>query len=100
MSLTCGQRRKEIAIRKVNGAHVKDILNIFAREYATLLVIAFPVGYTFMKNWLQNYTLQTSLSGWLYVAIFLGIACIIAFSIGWRVWKAANENPANAVKSE
>jgi len=53
-----------------------------------------------MKNWLQNYTLQTSVSAWLYVAIFLGIACVIAFSIGYRVWKAANENPADVVKSE
>ena len=104
VSLTCGQRRKEIAIRKVNGANVKDILNIFAREYATLLVIAsiitFPIGYALMKPWLQNYTLQTSMSGWLYAAIFLGIACVIAFSIGYRVWKAANENPADVVKSE
>ena len=104
VSLTCGQRRKEIAIRKVNGANVKDILNIFAREYATLLVIAsiitFPIGYALMKPWLQNYTLQTSMSGWLYAAIFFGIACVIAFSIGYRVWKAANENPADVVKSE
>ena len=104
MSLTCGQRRKEIAIRKVNGANVKDILNIFVREYTTLLIIAsivaFPVGYALMKNWLQNYTLQTSVSAWLYVAILFGIACVIAFSIGYRVWKAANENPADVVKSE
>ena len=61
VSLTCGQRRKEIAIRKVNGANVKDILSIFAREYATLLtiasVVAFPVGYAVMKPWLENYTL-------------------------------------------
>lgn len=91
-------------IRKVNGATIKDILNIFAKEYTTLLVIAsvvaFPIGYALMKPWLQNYTLQTSISGWLYATIFLGIACVIALSIGLRVWKAANENPADVVKSE
>ena len=104
VTLTCEQRRKEIAIRKVNGANVKDILNIFAQEYATLLmiasIVAFPVGYALMKPWLQNYTLQTPMSGWLYVTIFLGITCVIATSIGYRVWKAANENPADVVKSE
>ena len=45
-------------------------------------------------------TLQTSISSWVYVAIFCGIACVIALSIGLRVWRAANENPADVVKSE
>ena len=102
--LTCEQRRKEIAIRKVNGANVKDILSMFAQEYAWLLVIAsviaFSIGYAIMKHWLESYTLQTPISGWIFVSIFIGIAIVIALSIGYRVWKAANENPADVVKSE
>ena len=102
--LTCEQRRKEIAIRKVNGAHMKDILAMFAKEYAMLLVIAsviaFSIGYAIMKHWLESYTLQTPVSWWIFACIFIGIAIVIALSIGYRVWKAANENPAKVVKSE
>lgn len=102
--LTCEQRRKEIAIRKVHGANVKDILSTFAQEYALLLVIAsviaFSIGYAIMKHWLQSYTLQTSTDWWIFAVILVGIAFVIAASIGYRVWKAANENPADVVKSE
>ena len=102
--LTCEQRRKEIAIRKVNGAKVSDILSMFAKEYTWLLIIAsgitFPIGYTIMKHWLESYTLQTPINWWIFASIVIGIAGIIAMSIGYRVWKAANENPADVVKSE
>lgn len=102
--LTCEQRRKEIAIRKVNGANVINILSMFAKEYFWLLVVAslvaFSIGYAIMKHWLENYTLQTSIDGWIFAVIFIGIAIVVAFSIGYRVWKAANENPAKVVKSE
>ena len=102
--LTCEQRRKEIAIRKVNGANVKDILAMFGQEYAVLLclasAIAFSIGYAIMKHWLESYTLQTPINWWIFACIFIGIAIVIALSIGYRVWKAANENPADVVKSE
>ena len=102
--LTCEQRRKEIAIRKVNGANVRNILSMFGKEYAWLLVIAsviaFSIGYAIMKHWLESYTLQTPISWWIFASIFIGIAIVIALSIGYRVWKAANENPADVVKSE
>ena len=102
--LTCEQRRKEIAIRKVNGAKLGDILSMFAKEYMMLLimasVIAFAVGYAIMKHWLENYTRQTDMSFWVFASIFTGVALIVAFSIGYRVWKAANVNPADVVKSE
>ena len=59
MTLSCQQRRKEIAIRKVNGANIGIILNLFFREYLLLLVFssffAFPLGYVMMKHWLENY---------------------------------------------
>lgn len=102
--LTCEQRRKEIAIRKVNGANVRNILSMFGKEYAWLLVIAsiiaFSIGYAIMKHWLESYTLQTPISWWIFASLFIGIAIVIALSIGYRVWKAANENPADVVKSE
>jgi hypothetical protein len=104
VTLSCEQRRKEIAIRKVNGAQIGDILSMFAREYIYILiiasVIAFPIGYVLMKQWLQSYVEQTSIDAWIYLVIFAGIAFIIAICIGWRVWQAARQNPAEVIKNE
>jgi ABC-type antimicrobial peptide transport system permease subunit len=101
ISLTCEERRKEIAIRKINGATVKDILDIFFKEYLTLLAvgaaIAFPAGYIIMKRWLQNYVIQTEISAWVYVAILLALILVIIISVGGKVWRTSRENPINAL---
>ena len=98
------QRYREIAIRKVNGASVKEILTMFVKEYFILLVaasvIAFPIGYALMKKWLESYIEQTAISVWIYLAIFCGIGLLILLCIGWRVWQAAQQNPAEVIKSE
>ena len=102
--MSCEQRRKEIAVRKVNGATIRNILIMFVKEYMLLLtiaaVIAFPVGYVLMKLWLENYVERTVISAWIYFAIFGGIMIVIFACIGWRVWQAARQNPAEVIKSE
>ena len=104
VTLSCEQRQKEIAIRKVNGASVKVILNLFFKEYLLLLVIAsfiaFPLGYAIMKHWLEGYVKQTSINIWIYAGIFVAMLLIIFISIIWRVWRAARQNPAEVIKSE
>ena len=104
ITLSCEQRRKEIAVRKVNGATIRNILIMFVKEYMLLLtiaaVIAFPVGYVLMKLWLENYVERTVISAWIYFAIFGGIMIVIFACIGWRVWQAARQNPAEVIKSE
>jgi hypothetical protein len=103
VSLTCEERRKEIAIRKIHGATIKDILDIFFKEYLTLLVIgalvAFPAGYLIMKRWLENYVLQTEISTWIYATILLTLIMAIVLCVGRKVYKTSHENPANSVKS-
>ena len=104
VTLTCEQRRKEIAIRKVNGATVKNILLMFFREYLVMLVIAamvaFPVTYAIVKRWIEGYIRQMDISIWPFLLVFVGLLAVVIISISWRVWKAANENPADVVKSE
>ena len=104
VSLTCERRRKEMAIRKVHGAKIRDIIGLFAKEYGILLlvsaVVAFSVGYAVMKQWLQTYVIHTAISWWIYAVILLLVTLLIILCIGYRVWKAANENPADVVKSE
>jgi hypothetical protein len=102
VSLTCEERRKEIAIRKIHGATVKDILDIFFKEHLTLLVvgtlIAFPIGYLIMRRWLENYVLQTEMSAWIYILILLALFMAIVLCVGGRVYKTSRENPINSIQ--
>ena len=104
VTLTCEQRRKEIAIRKVNGATVWNILLLFFREYLIMLCIAalfaFPITYVIIKQWILNYVRQVSISPLPFILIFIGLALTVIAGISWRVWKAANENPAEVIKNE
>ena len=100
----CERQRKNIAIRKVFGAQVKDILMMFFKQYMLQVVIAaafaFPIGYVLMKRWLEGYSRQTSIGIEVFLGIFIGMAFLVMLCIGWHVWRAANENPATAVKKE
>ena len=104
ITLACRQRRKEIALRKIHGAKLKDILMMFVREYGLILVIssavAFAVGYLIMHGWLENYVRRTAFSWWVFAAILVATALLIALSVGTRVWRTARENPADVIKSE
>ena len=104
VSLTCEERRKSIAIRKINGATAGDILAMFAKEYFMLLIIgaiiAFTAGYYIMQRWLEHYVKQTSIPAWIYLSIIFVLALVIVFCVGWQVYKSSIENPAEVVKSE
>lgn len=104
VTLDCEQYRKEIAVRKINGASVRSIIRMFFRKYLGLLclasVLTFPVVYFIMRSWIENYVLQTSISWWLYPLIWSGLAILLSLCTFWRISRAANQNPAEIVKSE
>lgn len=104
VTLTCEQRRKEIAIRKVNGATVRNILSLFYREYIVLLLLAalpaFPLAYILVKHWIETYTRQMSIPIAPALGVFLVLLLVVGLSISWRVWRAAHENPAEVFKRE
>ena len=104
LTLACRQRRKEIALRKIHGAKLKDILGMFVKEYGLILVIsaavAFPVGYLIMHGWLEQYVRRITVGLLFYIGIFVATALLIALSVGTRVWRTARENPADVIKSE
>jgi len=103
VSLTCEERRKSIAIRKINGATVNDILTIFVKEYSLLLIvgatIAFPTAYLLMQRWLEQYVKQTNLPAWVYLSILSVLAMVIVICVGWQVYRASVENPAETIKN-
>jgi predicted lysophospholipase L1 biosynthesis ABC-type transport system permease subunit len=102
VSLTCEERRKSIAIHKINGATANNILSIFAKEYTLLLfigaIIAFTTSYFIMQRWLEQYVKQTPIPAWVYLTILGVMAMAIVLCVGWRVYKASVENPAEVVK--
>ena len=104
ITLACRQRRKEIALRKIHGAKLKDILGMFVREYGIILVIssfvAFVVGFLIMHGWLEQYLKRITIGPQFYLGIFVATALLIALCVGSRVWRTARENPADVIKSE
>jgi len=98
------QRTKEVGIRKVFGANESVIIRLIARDFIILIVIsiiiALPVAYYFMSNWLENYVYRTRI-GWalLFGAALLTI--VITFvTISYKAYQAAVMNPANSLKTE
>ena len=104
VTLVCEQRRKEIAIRKVNGATAAGIFRSFLKEYFALLlvacIIAFPLGSVAMQQWVERYVERMAWPWWLYVGILVGLSLFVMLCIGRSVWRAARENPAEVIKSE
>ena len=98
------QRRKEIAVRKVMGASARTIVEMFFREYLAIVLIAnllaLPLAWLFMQNWLQQYAYRSSVQPWMYIAIILFTTIIIICTVLYQTIRAARTNPAETIKSE
>jgi putative ABC transport system permease protein len=103
-SFTTVQRTKEIGIRKVLGASVPQILKLLYQEFALLLVIAFviavPVAWYVISNWLQGYAYRTGIH-WSYFMIpFAAILIIAWLTVSFQSIKAAIANPVKSLRTE
>jgi len=97
-------KRKEIGIRKVVGASVGQILNIFTKEILVVLSIAFLVSATGtflgMQKWLESYAYHITI-GWEIVAISLGVTLLLTVvTMGYRSYTAARLNMVDVLKDE
>ncbi len=97
------QRTKEVGIRKVFGASAGNIVYLFSKEFIILIAFAFviaaPVAWYFMQNWLQNYVYRINISWRIFAAGGL-VAIIIALAtISFQAIKAALANPVNSLRS-
>jgi len=96
-------RRKEIGIRRVNGATVTEILLMFNLQFlkivAVCAVVAVPLGYYAINRWLSNFAYRISLDWWVFVLAILILALLTVGIVTIRSWKAATENPADVVKN-
>lgn len=98
------QRTKEIGIRKVLGAPVMSIVGLFSREFIILISIAFiiaaPVGYYAMHNWLQNYAYHININAGIFLVAIAASLCIALITISYQAIKAALVNPVKSLRSE
>ena len=94
-------RRREIGIRRVHGASVGGILQMFNRKYlyivAACSAVAIPVSYYIISRWMEQYVYRVEMSWWVY-ALAVGVILLITIvTVSLRSWRAANENPTNSI---
>jgi putative ABC transport system permease protein len=98
------QKEKEIAIRKINGSTIGEILALLGRQslvsVAIAFVVAVPVAWWAMSHWLESFPYRIDLKWWVFVAAGMAVILLLFVCVGWQSYRAATANPVNSLKSE
>lgn len=98
------QRTKELGIRKVLGASVPELVYTFSKEFTRLvllaIILACPIAWYFVSQWLQNFAYSTPIEIWVFVAATLAAMLIAIVTISFQSLRSANTNPAGILKDE
>ena len=98
------QRQKEIGIRKIMGSTSGEVMLLMLRTFTAPLLVSFviavPLAWYIMRDWLTNFSYRIALSPWIFVAA--GFTCFIisVLSVFIQAWRAASDNPINSIKTE
>ena len=98
------RRRKEVGIRKVNGANTPEVMMLLNKDFALWviisIVIATPVAWYAMNKWLENFACKTTLSWWIFALAGLLALGIALLTVSFQSWKAATKNPVESLRYE
>ncbi|HEA30672.1 MAG TPA: FtsX-like permease family protein [Leeuwenhoekiella sp.] len=101
---TAEQRRKEIGVRKVLGASVSVIVGILSKDFMKLvgiaIVLAIPVAWWAMHNWLQGYAYRIDINLWVFALAGLAAVLIALITVSFQAIKAAIANPVKSLRTE
>ena len=103
-SFSAAQRTKEVGIRKAMGASIASVLVALSREYIWLILVAtiaaWPLGYFFMKDWLQDYPSRVTMEPVVFILSSLLAFVIAAVTVLFRVYQSASANPVKSLRYE
>jgi putative ABC transport system permease protein len=104
LSFIIEQKTKEIGIRKVLGASIKDISLILSKDFLRLIILAFliavPLAALLMNKWLEDFAYRTHISWWVYAVAVFAALFVTCIAVGFQTIKAAIANPIKSLRTE
>ena len=98
------KRTKEIGIKKVNGARIIEILTLINEGFLVKIIAAFiiacPLMYYLMTQWLSNFAYKITLSWWIFIPAGLLVLLLATVAVSWQSWRVARKNPVEALRYE
>lgn len=98
------QRKKELGIRKVHGAKVRQLIFLFSSEFTTLvlaaILIASPIAYVLGRIWLSDFANRTQIDAWSFILAGIGALLIAVTTISLQAVAAARVNPVDTLRGE
>ena len=98
------QRQKEVGLRKIMGGTSREVTLLMLRTFCAPLLVSFviavPISYYIMNEWLSNFSYRISLSPWIFAAMCAFALLVAVLSVGFQIVKAVRTNPVESIKTE